>query len=276
MSPKRVKFRLNLILGNMKNGNLATGQIKLVIKGKPLEVQVSVPVKPVKPQRMLPVLQKMTNLFVNIGVEATQSAGGEISCKKGCGACCRQPVPLPEFEAYNIAEIVEKMPEPRRSQIKARFEEALTHLTEIGWIERFEDCADYSESERTELFLDYFKEKIPCPFLVDDSCSIHQERPLACREYLVTNPAEHCSNPTANSINLIEIPVAPSKRLLKFGQKKPLRGLNVIPLIMSLKWVRTNQDNFQKKTGEKWMADFLQQITENGMPNKSVTDSAGK
>lgn len=256
----------------MKKEKWATGQIKLSVRGKPLEIQVTVPAKPVQPQRMLPVFQKMTNLFVEIGVEEAKKNGQEVSCQKGCGACCRQPVPLPEFEAYEIAEMVEKMPELRRRQIKERFDTALAHFTEIGWVERFENCANFSPEERTEMFLDYFKEDVPCPFLIDEACSIHQDRPLACREYLVTNPAENCSNPTAQNIDMIKIPVAPSKNLFKFGQKKPLSGLNVVPLIMSLKLAAAHPKNFPKKTGGEWMTDFLRCIAGREIPKDSKTN----
>ncbi len=227
-------------------------------------MRADVPVKPVKPQKMLTVFQKMTNLFVEIGVEESKVAGREVSCQKGCGACCRQPVPLPEFEAYHLAELVEKMPEPQRSMTKTKFEKAVAHFTEIGWAERFANYTDLSKEERTELFLDYFRESVACPFLVDESCSIHQDRPLACREYLVTNPPENCSNPTPQNIDLIKIPVAPSKNLFKFGQKKPLPGLNVIPLIFSLKRAKEKPNDFQTKTGEQWMGDFLQSVLADG------------
>lgn len=255
----------------MKKGKWTTGQIQFSVRGKPLEVQVTVPTKPVKPQRMLPVFRKMTNLFVEIGVEEAKKEGKEVSCKKGCGACCRQPVPLPEFEAYGIAEIVGKMPEPRRSEVKERFDKAVAHFTEIGWVERFENCADYSEEERQEVFLDYFREGIPCPFLVDNSCSIHQERPMVCREYLVTNPPENCSKPTAESIDMVEIPIAPSKKIFKLGQKKTLRGLNIIPLFMALERAAENPQNFPEKTGGEWMTEFLQSVTNGKIPKDSKT-----
>lgn len=134
-----------------------------------------------------------------------------------------------------------KMPEPRRSEVKERFDKALAHFTEIGWIKRFESCADYSEEERQEAFLDYFREDIPCPFLVVNSCLIHQERPMVCREYLVTNPPENCSKPTAESIDMIKIPIAPSKKIFKLGQKKTQRGLNIIPLFISLERARIQE-----------------------------------
>ena len=43
-----------------------TGQVKISIGGVPVEMEMTVPAKPVKPQRMLPVFQKISNSFVII------------------------------------------------------------------------------------------------------------------------------------------------------------------------------------------------------------------
>jgi len=251
----------------MKTDNWVTGQVKLLVNGTLFEMQMTVQADPVKPQRMLPIFQQITNLYVEIGVAEAKSEGKEVSCQKGCTACCQHVIALSEFEAYSLAEIVEQMPEPQRSETKERFNKTLAHFTEIGWIDRFENCANYSES--LEVFLDYFKEGIQCPFLVDNACSIYYDRPLTCREYLVTNPAINCSNPTKENINLVNVPVRPSGNLFKFGQQKPLGGLNAIPLIMLLKWVEMNPDNFPEKTGEEWMTDFFQSITKGEIPKES-------
>ncbi len=160
----------------MKTDEWVTGQIKLLVDGTLFEMQLTVQANPVKPQRMLPVFQQITNLYVEIGVAATKSEGKSVSCKKGCGACCRHFVAVLEVEAYEIAELVEKMPEPQRSVVKERFDKALAHFTEIGWIERFENCAEYTDENTLKVLSDYFREGIPCPFLVDESCSIHNDR----------------------------------------------------------------------------------------------------
>ena len=39
--------------------------------------------------------------------------GVRVSCRAGCGACCRQLVPIAEAEARRIRDLVEAMPEPR-------------------------------------------------------------------------------------------------------------------------------------------------------------------
>lgn len=243
-----------------------TGQVTLAIDGNPIEMKMTVPAKPVKPQRMLPIFQQMTNSFVQMGVGSVEIAGEKISCQKGCGACCNQAVPLAEIEAYQIAELVENLPEPRRSEIKERFDKAFAHFAEIGWFEKLAECAAQTHEEQEKVVLEYFYEGIPCPFLIDQSCSIHQDRPLACREYLVTSPAENCSNPSAKTVKLIRIPVKPSKTLMKVGQTRQITGVNFIPLVLSLKWAEMNEENFPEKTGEQWMADFFQNLTKSEIP----------
>ncbi|MEZ5428861.1 MAG: YkgJ family cysteine cluster protein [Pyrinomonadaceae bacterium] len=246
-----------------------TGQITLEIDGNPLDMTMTVPAKPVKPQRMLPVFQQMTNSFVEIGVDKVESQGQTISCQKGCGACCRQPVPVAEIEAYQLAEVVGNLPEPRRTEIRERFERAFAHFAEIGWFERLSEAAQKTSKDQEQVVLDYFKEGIPCPFLIEESCSIHPDRPLACREYLVTSPAENCANPTAQTVKLIELPLKPSKSLMKVGQTRQITGINFIPLVLSLKWAEMNEDKFPEKTGEQWMADFFRNLTKSDIPGES-------
>ena len=253
----------------MENEDWVTGSVRINIGGQPLDLQMTVPAKPVKPQRMLPIFQQMATNFVSLSETAVENAGGKISCRKGCGACCRQPVPLAEIETYKIAEMVEAMPEPRRTEIKKRFADAWHHFADIGWFERLDECFNLSPEERNKVILEYFYEGIPCPFLEDESCSIHLERPVICREYLVTTPAENCSKPTAENIRMVEIPVKPSGVVRKITNSEKLnQPVNFVPLILALEWADKNADEFPEKTGEQWMADFFRNLTHSEIPKQ--------
>src|SRR5262249_10360984 len=120
----------------MESNEWVTGEIVLSIGGEPVKMSMTVPAVPVKPHRMLPVFQKMTNAFVEISAVAAGAGGQTISCRAGCGACCRQPVPIAEIEIYHLAEVVEAMPEPRRTEIKERFRKAVEYFTSIRWFEK--------------------------------------------------------------------------------------------------------------------------------------------
>lgn len=247
------------------------GEIKFILHGEPVEMKMTVPANPVKPTRMLPVFQQMTNSFVEMGEKAVEAEGKNISCQKGCGACCRQPVPLAEIEAYQIAELVENMPEPRKSEIKRRFAEGVKHFHNISWFEKMDNYANLSLDERRSLVMGYFYEGVPCPFLEDESCSIHLDRPTGCREYLVTSPAENCQKPSAETVKLIDIPLKPSNTLRYVGHSvRMTKGINFVPLMRALEWAETYPENMPEKPGPEWMSDFFKLLTKKEIPKNEV------
>ncbi len=245
-----------------------SGNVTLSYNGIPIEMQMNVPATPVKARRMLPIFQQMTGSFVNLSVQAAEEAGRAISCKKGCGACCRQGVPLAEIEAYQIAELVENLPEPRRTEIRRKFEDGCKQLYENGWFERLDNYANISNEERVQVIKDYFYEGIACPFLEEESCSIHADRPLACREYLVTSAAEHCARPSVETIRMVELPIKPSKSLRYVGRSGTPMKVNFVPMIRALEWTENNPENSSEKSGQEWMADFFEVLTESEIPKK--------
>ncbi|MFN3329778.1 MAG: YkgJ family cysteine cluster protein, partial [Pyrinomonadaceae bacterium] len=191
--------------------------------------------------------------------------GEKISCKKGCGACCRQPVPISETEALEIAYIVEHLPSKKREKIEKRFSEAVEHFRKINWFEKLENTATAPETLQA-VVLEYFHEGIPCPFLENESCSIHQNRPLACREYLVTSPAENCSKPSAQSVKRVELLFLPSKILMRIESREKKR-FPFIPLIRALEWAKENKNREEiLRTGEEWMESFFRELTGDEIP----------
>lgn len=251
----------------METEEWITGNVRISLGGEPLDLQMTVPAKAVKPQRMLPVFGQMTDSFVGMTENAIENSGGKISCRKGCAACCRQAIPLAEIEAYQIAEMIESLPEPKRSEMKTRFARAWQHFYKTGWFERLDSCEAASHEERDKIVMEYFGEQIACPFLEDECCSIHPVRPLACREYLVTSPAENCSAPSRETVRMVEQPIKTSDTVRKITNSENLnRAVNFVPLVLALEWVARHADPFPEKTGERWMADFFTNLTKSEIP----------
>src|SRR5262245_66584542 len=118
-----------------ENLEWVSGSIDLNVGGRRLKMELTVPSTPIHPKRMLPILQQMTNSFVDLAVQEENEQGRSISCKAGCGACCRQLVPISEIEARNLSDLVAAMPEPRQTEIRARFHRAIRKLEEIEMLE---------------------------------------------------------------------------------------------------------------------------------------------
>jgi Fe-S-cluster containining protein len=221
----------------------------------------------------------MTNSFVEMSALAAGTRGETVSCRMGCAACCRQPVPISEIEIYYFAELVEALPEPRRTEVKERFSNAIEHFKSIGWFDRIREVEEMTltESKQTvtdainDLGMEYFREGVPCPFLDVEAgaCTIHETRPVACREYLVTSPAANCSQPSAESIRKVELVMQPSHTLRYVGSTSTFTGF--IPLIKALELAERFPEKLEERTGERWAADFFSKLTHQDIPKAGIS-----
>ena len=202
---------LKLSAGGKAGAPLATGRVVLVLDGQPVEIELAVPAGPASVQDVLPVLQGLASFLAERAAAKAEGQGRVISCRAGCGACCRQLVPITPSEARAVAQLVEAMPEPRRARVGQKFADALDVLAAAGLLERLN--TSIAGSDRVALAMDYMRLGVACPFLEDEACSIHPDRPLICREYLVTSPAANCAAPTPETVGRVPFDAVPSKAL---------------------------------------------------------------
>ncbi len=272
----------------METGEMLSGDLVLDVGGEHYELNLTIPATPVKPQRMLPVFQKLTNDIVARGIQRTNEAGKPISCRAGCGACCRQPLLISEAEAHNLAQLVRSMPEERRLVIEQRFRDAREHFDKLAWFDRFDAMSDRAKAgankelgqEFVALLSEYIDQRVACPFLEAESCSIYEDRPLVCREYLVTSPAENCSSPRPDNTEKLPISGSPSKAFASLVKTADSAKLSSLLLIRLLEFADTHSDKFDERIGPAWADDFFRLLTnkkEPGTTDKAVEPtSAGK
>ncbi len=196
-----------------------TGQASFTLRlGKnQYKCELEMPSGPVRVAELLPLLNAVVGLVIQSAVEETVEAGGSISCKASCGACCRQPVPISVHEGEVLEDLIAGMDAERKARIEARFEGAMQRMAEGGVLDAMRGIHSLDENGRRELALRYFALGIPCPFLEEESCSIYEHRPMRCREYLVTSPAENCATPTPETVKMVQLKGAPSQALYRLG-----------------------------------------------------------
>jgi Fe-S-cluster containining protein len=190
--------------------------------------------------QILPVLQSLDDSFIG-GVTAQLSeAGFSVSCKAGCGACCRQMVPISIFEAEALGAWIRSLPEARQKELAGRFHQALLSFAAAGLIDRMVNQDWLAETETArKLALDYFYQHVPCPFLEDESCSIHPIRPLVCREYLVSSPPEFCEDPAGLKVVPARLPLNFSRILNSIGAEIERDSRGWIPLVFLFAWMES-------------------------------------
>jgi Fe-S-cluster containining protein len=241
---------------------LVTANIELASPDWEMRFQVGVPGAPIAATELLPLAQNLSNAIVDATVREIETRGGKISCCKGCGACCRQLVPISEVEARYIAELVESLPEPRRSKVKARFEDAVKRLAEVGLLEKLRQPECWYREEYREFGLEYFHQAIPCPFLEEECCSIYPERPITCREFLVTTPAKNCQNPSTETIRSVKLPMHVGPALAKLGtpEDEPSEA-HWVPLVLALEWVVANPKPPPSHSGPDLLGELMRHLT---------------
>ena len=222
----------------------STATLRLAVGPLRITHPITVPSRPVAAAEVVPALQGLVNAVVGAA-----EAGQVISCQKGCGACCRQLVPVSRSEGERLLEVIEGLPAERRVRIAERFAAAETAVEAGGLVERA------GRSDR-ELSTAYFALGVPCPFLEDESCSIHPERPLVCREYLVTSPAALCAGPLQEGVTPVAVPkVSLAARGLQDEKD------DWFPLALLMRWTRTRPRRAVRRTGPEWVQRFLARMS---------------
>jgi Fe-S-cluster containining protein len=234
--------------------------VELSIAGTRLKGQIPVSTGPTRPRELLPVFRGLAESVIAIGVKAVEDEGQAVSCKKGCGACCRQLVPISECEAYQLRDLIDGLPEPRRTEVRARFAEARRRLEEAGLLDKLLHPERFSDDELRPAGLEYFHQGIPCPFLDEESCSIHPERPIACREYLVTSPAENCARPTAETVRCVPLPVKVSGAVSRLDLDPAARFVRWVPLIVAPEWAESHPDAAPPRPGPEVLREFFDRL----------------
>ncbi|TMQ34738.1 MAG: methyltransferase [Planctomycetota bacterium] len=226
-----------------------------------MHVKLTVPAGPTHLKVLLPMVQSVMDAVVGAAVQTAQGQGQQISCKKGCGACCRQLVPIAEVEARRIREVVAELPEPRRSVIRDRFAAARARLQNSGLLDKLLHPDLQHDDDLRSVGLDYFAQGIACPFLEDESCSIYADRPLACREYLVTSPAENCAHPSPDTVHCVNMPLRIWPALARMDRVPAgSRFIRWVPLILAPEWAERHPDQTPPRPGPELLRDLLEKI----------------
>jgi Fe-S-cluster containining protein len=206
---------------------------------------VDVPTAFVPVTAIVPLMRRLGEEAQALEEARSSEEGQSRSCRKGCAACCRMLVPLSPPEAFALREFVRSLPSEQQERLAARLAEAKSILLAHGLWNQLVELGESAQMP-DDLTLEpvnhaYYALRMPCPFLNDDLCSIYDERPAACRELLVTSPAELCQDMAMNPVVPIPVPVRIGPVLgLLWGEltNTPPR---LIPLPIALDWAERHQ-----------------------------------
>jgi hypothetical protein len=221
-------------------------EISVATPAGPVTIPIQVPTGFVPITAIVPVMRDLGERAMALEQAQALTAGESVSCRKGCAACCRMLVPVSGPEAFALQDFVASLPQERRHAMLQRVGDARRRLEEAGLWETLSDIAEtdrqLSDEEMEPINRAYFTLRMPCPFLESEVCSIYEERPAACRELLVTSPAELCEDPVANPVKPLPVPLRMSTVLGLLWSELTGGPIRFIPLPVALAWAARHMD----------------------------------
>ena len=216
--------------------NTPAGQLTL-----PLEVPTGfVPVTAI-----VPLMRRLGEQAQALEERKSIAAGHPISCRMGCAACCRMLVPVSAPEAFALKDMIQALPDARRAETMKKLVDARVRLERTGLLTRLTDIAEttkpLTDEEMEPVNREYYALRMPCPFLDNETCSIYEDRPAACRELLVTTPAELCQDMIKNQVRALPVPVRISTALGALWSELAGGPARLIPLPIALDWAERHR-----------------------------------
>jgi Fe-S-cluster containining protein len=230
-----------------------------------LTTAIDVPTGFVPITSIVPLMRRLGEEAQALELDRARSEGKRLSCHQGCAACCRMMVPLSPPEAFALRDYVASLPPERRQRIADRLAGTKSILLAHGLWHRLLGMGETDQPPDDEslepLNRDYYALRLACPFLEEESCSIYEERPAACRELLVTSPAEWCRDMVANPVEQIPVPVRMGPALsLQWGELTTTQP-RLIPLPTALEWAeRHRRENDSTWPGTKLLDGMLDKV----------------
>lgn len=211
-----------------------------------LTTAIDVPTGFIPITAIVPLTRRLGEEAAELEVRQAAEAGQTISCRKGCAACCRMLVPLSPPESFALREYVGQLPADRQTLLLSRLSDTKNRLKQAGLWDQLNDVADASrpvaDEELDPINQAYYALRMPCPYLENELCSIYESRPAACRELLVTSPAELCRDLVQNPVTPLPVSMRMSSILgLAWGAltDSPPR---LIPLPIAIEWAERHEE----------------------------------
>lgn len=241
---------------------VVNANVRLEGDGFAMSFQVTVPVGPASVAELLPFAQALSDAIVNETTRLVQAAGEKISCSSGCGACCRGFVAITQAEARQIRDFIATLAPARRTTLEARFKQAQQQLGDAGLLKTIEAAESWSSADYQAMVTAYFQLGIACPFLENESCSIYHVRPITCREFLVTSPAQHCAELDSAQVRRVTLPLQVFHAVARWQQPDANDGHLEpwVPLIVAPQWAQAHPDTAPTRTGPELLSSLLNRM----------------
>ena len=253
-----------------------TLSFELDILGEPVHFRINVADRHARLPDIIP-LARAISAKLTLAVSDRLGAGGKsIPCCKGCPACCRYLVPLSVPEVFRLRQEVLAMPaEQGTSVLQSCLETAKKILDERPKDSEMNELAQTkSQTPILRLSRWYAGLKLPCPFLSNNLCISYEQRPIACREHMVTGPAILCDTEGMDESHIVQMPVSVLECLGELTAELEQSNIEAVMLPLALPWAQENLERSRRTWHAVTMVEYFIEILKSAASKNSAAVTA--
>ena len=234
------------------------------ILGQPVHFRVGVADGPARLADIVPLARTISTKLALTVLDSLSKNGQSVSCHKGCSACCHYLIPLSVPEVLRLREEVLSMSAAASGRILQSCldtaERILDRRLRTSYVERFSQSGQPRLSQVSKW---YGGLRLACPFLSDGLCTLYEQRPIACREHIVTSSPRTCEIEATNEPEVVRMPVSVLDALGQLAADLEQSDVEAVMLPLALPWAQSNLERSHRSwpaaTMVKRFVDILKQ-----------------
>jgi Fe-S-cluster containining protein len=205
---------------------------------------------------IVPAARAVCGKITETVLEQMSLSGSCIPCRKGCAACCSYLVPLSAPEVFRFRqEIFPKAKYSPDNMLRTYLLAARRLISHRPPRDAFGNPDDLSALSQW-----YASLNLTCPFLYSHQCAIYHQRPLACREHLVTGSARGCRG-NSSKAQVIDLPARLGNILCRLT-KELCDVDDTVMMPLALAWYEENKQLDERTWPAAMMTKLLVEITQ--------------
>jgi Fe-S-cluster containining protein len=215
---------------------------ELDVAGKTVPFRINVVSKQATLADIVPLARTIADKLILTFLDTLGRTGQSIPCQKGCSACCsRYLVPLSVPEMFRLREELLAMPADNSRQILQSCldtaEKILDSRFQTSYLKSFSKSG---QSQISQISKWYAGLKLACPLLSDGLCMSYEQRPLACREHMVTGSNFFCQPDHNGEPNVAPMPVSVLEAIGQLAAELENLDIEAVMLPLAFAWVEDN------------------------------------
>ncbi|PKL49397.1 MAG: hypothetical protein CVV39_03050 [Planctomycetes bacterium HGW-Planctomycetes-1] len=266
------------VLDNLQetcDGDFSSGEItdfELDIAGKKTSFHINVTAKNAALADIVPLARKLSTKLAAAFVANLREKGHFVPCCKGCSACCSSLIPLSVPEAFRLRKELLAMPSDVSNQImRSCINTAEKILDKAQRTDRMEGFSKNSKPRISQINKWYGELKLPCPLLSKSLCTLYEQRPLACREHIVTGSSASCQIKSKCRPNVAIMPASVLETLGQLACELEQTEVEAIMLPLSFAWAQDNIERAKRTWPTAQMVKrFVEILKQKASKKKSV------